>query len=91
MVGNCGETPGKVTDKLLVVYPNPANNFVNLNSFKDFKEVEIYNTLGNRCFQQTLFSKEAIQINVSSFQAGMYFVRVHFTDGNTASEKFIIQ
>lgn len=89
MVGNCGGSIDEV-DEILSIYPNPANGIIHLNSVKDFKEIEIYNTMGKLCFKKNIYSKEEISINISALQAGMYLIRVGFTDGNIASGKFTV-
>lgn len=91
MVGNCGEVPGEETDEILAIYPNPATEVISINSIKDFKQIEIYNTLGNLCFRQDFYSKEVMKLNISSFNPGVYILRAYFTDGNVTSKKFIIR
>jgi hypothetical protein len=90
MVGNCDGNVYDETDEILAIYPNPATDEIYLNSEKDFKEIEIYNTLGKLCFKQRIYSKDAIKLNISSFQPGMYIARALFTDGNLSTKKFVI-
>ncbi|MCF8372610.1 MAG: T9SS type A sorting domain-containing protein [Bacteroidales bacterium] len=58
----------------LMIYPNPACNKINIKSFKNIEELEIYNlqgqlmqTVGNSIQQQS--------IDVSQFLPGTYFLR----------------
>lgn len=69
-----------------VLYPNPVNDILNIQSALDIKSVEILNING----QKVLSSKQK-QINVSHLPAGMYMVRIQDVDNNTATKKIIIK
>jgi hypothetical protein len=63
------------------VYPNPANNFIRIkNAGREF-DVTIFNAVG----QQILYSRDLEQINISTLENGLYFVRV---DSKTSIETF---
>lgn len=57
----------------LNIYPNPADNFIQLSFAQQVNtfEVEILNTLG----ETLLKTKNQIRIDVSSLQAGVYFLK----------------
>ena len=69
-----------------VLYPNPVNDVLNIQTGLDIKTVEILNING----QQVLSSAQK-QINVSNLPAGIYMVRIQDVDNNVATKKIIIK
>lgn len=72
-------------EKSLMVYPNPANDYLNVEG--DMTSVEVYNTVG-----QCLMSKQVngdTKIDLSGFNNGIYFLRV-FNNGEMAIRKFSV-
>lgn len=68
------------------IYPNPANDLLNIQMEKELKLATIYTVLGN----QVLSSTDK-QINVSSLSSGNYFVRIEAVDGAVTTQKIIIK
>jgi hypothetical protein len=72
-------------EKSLKVYPNPANEYLNVEG--EMTMVEVYNTVG-----QCLMSKQVngdTKIDLSGFNNGIYFLRVH-NNGDMAVRKFSV-
>ena len=67
-----------------VVYPNPAENYVMIESIKE-AEVSIYSINGQMVSSQTI-NEGTNTIDVSSLKAGMYFMKV-----NESMIKFIVK
>lgn len=64
-------------DNELALYPNPATNQLSLtNSQLSIKEIEIYNTVGEKVLSQKPTAKNQQQINVSELAPGIYFVKL---------------
>jgi hypothetical protein len=76
---------------LIWIIPNPSGSTANLN-FSDFKSddvtISIHNLLNarvfNRAYDLRSSSNRTIPINVSSYDEGLYFVRV--TDNTTGKD-----
>lgn len=68
------------------IYPNPANDLLNIQMEKELKLATIYTVIGS----QVLSSTEK-QINVSSLSSGSYFVRIEAVDGAVTTQKIIIK
>ncbi|MCK5906556.1 MAG: lamin tail domain-containing protein [Flavobacteriales bacterium] len=94
-------TPGAQNDQALSIninevselsiYPNPVSfgSFVLTTSSMGTKEVSIYNVLGSQVFRQN-FNSSKLEVNISNFDSGMYFVRV--VEGkNISVNKLVIQ
>jgi len=75
----------------LSIYPNPVNygSFVLTTSGIGNKEILIYNVLGSQVFRQT-FTSNKLEVNTSSLDTGMYFVRV-VEGANVTVNKLVIQ
>jgi hypothetical protein len=85
------EARTKGTDSVidgLTVYPNPNNTgkLYITTSANDSKKVEIYDVLGKKVVDTTLFSKE---LNVSNLKQGVYILKIKEGEA-TATRKLII-
>lgn len=65
------------------IYPNPAQNILNIASADEVENVDIYNMLG-----QKVMSSQSAQINISNLSNGMYIVNVR-TNAGTVTSKFV--
>ena len=70
------------------IYPNPANNVLNITSNENINRVEVFNMMG-----QMVGAYEAndvnTQINTSSFANGVYTVKIA-TENGTSTKKFTV-
>ncbi len=72
----------------LNVYPNPANDFLNVVSLGSTNTIiEIKNSLG-QLVHQSLTDDEQATINIQKLKSGIYFLSVK-TDKRTISKKFV--
>ena len=72
----------------LTVYPNPAKDYIKINSFENFKNsiLYIYNSFGQQ-MRMEKFSGNIININ---YPAGIYILKI-VNDKKTITGKFLIQ
>ncbi|MDR3046407.1 MAG: fibronectin type III domain-containing protein [Bacteroidales bacterium] len=76
------------------LYPNPANNLLNIEFSNDFTQIELINLLGETIavIDQINFSTLSYQrkasIDVATYPTGVYFVRLHSKEG-FVTKKFI--
>ncbi len=61
----------------VIVYPNPANDVLNVDLGEEMSDVVIYNSLGQE-IRRMENASGTVQVNLEGMSAGMYFVR---TDG----------
>lgn len=73
-----------VKQDILLIYPNPLNNLLNIESNDKIRSVEVSNNLG----QSILKAGEANQVDVSNLSAGIYFIKVNSEKGKS-TQKFI--
>jgi hypothetical protein len=60
----------------LVVYPNPANDVLNIQAATRISHIEIFNVLGQKLKEQTL-DNTSNQIDISMIRSGNYFVKIY--------------
>jgi len=71
------------------LYPNPASEIVTIQSYTIINSIQIINIMGQEVFSSHA-NGEKLNINITNFNAGLYFVRVH-TDYGVQNAKFIIE
>lgn len=70
----------------VTLYPNPANDVLNVEMTNEVQLVEIYNIQG-----QKVVTSNQKQINVSDLSSGMYMVKVQDSENAIATKKVIIK
>lgn len=80
-----------VTRNIFEVYPNPAQSVLNisLNNNTKVSSILISDITGRQLIAQTEVKAATLALNISSLNAGVYFVRV-IQDSKTYSRKFTI-
>ncbi len=58
------------------VYPNPANDFVMIESIQDIRSIEITNSMGQLVNSVKAVEMSQYRINTSSLSAGIYFIQI---------------
>jgi len=71
------------------MYPNPANNVLNIDSMINVEKVEIYNIIGKQVLTSDGFSNST-EINISTLNTGIYLVKLKGENNSTAIKKLIL-
>lgn len=81
-----------VNENSLRIYPNPTSGSVTLETDEDIivRSISIFNVLGENTEANSEISSTSIRIDVSTFPAGVYFVRVELND-KVLTGKFVKQ
>ena len=58
-----------------LIYPNPANDFINIKSTDEINKVKIFNYVGQKVYENNVNTKYFI-INTSSYKAGIYIIKL---------------
>jgi len=82
-----GTSVGENAAKSFKVYPNPANSTIFVEG-ENVKTVEVYNSLGQNV--ATVEGSAKTTVDVTSFDNGVYFVKVVANDGTVMTEKVAI-
>jgi len=88
LAGLISDGVDEVTEGELAIYPNPATGLITVKGVP-MKEIEVYNTLGQRVKKETCRGS-AIQLDVASLAAGVYVLRVIDDAMNAHSHRVII-
>ena len=70
-----------------MVYPNPAQNVLNIKGINTLKEVTLYDLTGKLVLKNTDLSSNTIDL--SNLKVGIYMVRIIDEFGNTSSQKIM--
>jgi hypothetical protein len=68
------------------LYPNPANDVVNIVSSNDIKSIEVINYVGQTIYKNNSVNLKITKLDVASFNSGVYFVRITTTEGIKTSK-----
>lgn len=71
------------------MFPNPANNELNLSASRNIENVAVFNMLGQKVLEQQVGANSQA-INVSNLKTGAYLMQVT-ADGQTGTYKFVKQ
>jgi len=92
----CGEQPILITvgikeiENSFSIYPNPANDALNMQFTVPVKSVKILNDMGSVVYTNEKVNQNGVlQVNVSTFEPGIYFVQV-MTEKGTATKKVTV-
>jgi hypothetical protein len=88
-VGNQLSTPDNEVLDRIVIFPNPTDSFLYLQSTLTIKSYEIYDILGQKILSNVVISDRSA-IDISSLQVGNYFIKI-LTNQGTSFERFIKQ
>ena len=69
------------------IYPNPANNYLNIDTNENINEISIYNVVGVMVYSEQNFNGT---IDLSNFNNGVYFIRIS-TEKGDITKRFIKQ
>ncbi|UKN01973.1 T9SS type A sorting domain-containing protein [Paracrocinitomix mangrovi] len=86
--GNCYLNIG-ISDEEKVdfsIFPNPASEFLQINSSQPIKTVSLYSLDGKKCLETS-----SNYLNISQFSAGQYLIQIEWTNGQFSRELVIIE
>lgn len=71
----------------IMIYPNPANHILNIQSMANMDRIEVLDVFG-KIVKSLPLAARGIQLDVSGFSSGMYFLKIH-TEYGIKTEKWI--
>jgi hypothetical protein len=77
-------------DHQISVYPNPADDFINILSANSVARIEIISLLGQVMISETT-EAPSYKIDISGLELGLYVVKVLTKDGNTHFRKILVR
>ena len=76
-------------EKIINIYPNPANTVFTITSGQDISAVKVMNPLGQIIYRSS-FTQQKVELDCSSFANGIYFTEIS-SDKKIVTVKIIIQ
>ena len=73
----------------MLVYPNPAYNYVNVQSNLAIDRLSIYNHIG-QAVAEVYVNGQSARVNTSNLESGVYFIRIETANGYT-TQKLVIE
>jgi hypothetical protein len=73
--------------------PNPTNGLLNISSKNDFEKIELLSLTGQVLLSETVSEKHlpiTIGIQLQNFADGIYFVKVSYSNGLSATKKIVV-
>ncbi len=78
---------GNISESNINIFPNPATEFISINSTTELQSFEIVDLTGKVVFSDYLTNS---QINVNNIENGVYFIKLYDNKGVAKTEKLII-
>lgn len=75
-------------DNNVSVYPNPANNVLNVNATSNISSVEVYTIAGQKVAGFTADGMQTV-VNTSNLSNGMYIIKIN-TENGVVNQKFTV-
>ena len=69
----------------LIIYPNPANNWVTVDINEPIKKVRFYNTVG----QQLKTKLEGNKLNLAAMPSGLLFIQIEGESGRVITKRIV--
>ena len=73
----------------MTIYPNPAGDKLHIDAANGMEKLVISNIVGQEIQTIDDINSASVEINVSSFETGIYFITVHGMNNGVATRKFI--
>ncbi|MFC2101542.1 choice-of-anchor J domain-containing protein, partial [Bacteroidota bacterium] len=75
-----GIDPPEAKEVGIRLFPNPAHEFLNIQSVSELVSVQVFNTVGQEVYTSQA-SGNSMQINTQSLEAGLYIVQIQTRNG----------
>ncbi|MCF8235973.1 MAG: T9SS type A sorting domain-containing protein, partial [Bacteroidales bacterium] len=69
------------TNSSVSVYPNPAQDLVNIESTFDISKLTVMNYVGQTVAELKKVEAAVVRLNTASYEDGVYFIKVETTEG----------
>ena len=87
---NASSNPIFNGDHQINVYPNPADDFINILSTNPVARIEIISLLGQVIISENT-EAQSYKLDISELNLGLYVVKVLTKDGNTHFKKILVR
>ena len=71
----------------VLIYPIPAQNYLNISSAKQINKIEIYTLDSKKVMEKLIKNSNEYVLNINNLKQGNYIAIIYFVDGTKASYK----
>ncbi|WP_068473310.1 Ig-like domain-containing protein [Saccharicrinis aurantiacus] len=75
----------------IIIYPNPSSDVVNIKNTINVSSYTILNATGTKVAFKEIADCNSIEIPVSAYSTGSYFVKLQYVDGSVNTKKIVIK
>jgi hypothetical protein len=77
--------------KKVNIFPNPANDIININSnVSEIKSIDIFTIEGRKVYSNLIIEKEnSFEINIQDLSKGIFIVSIEFLNGEIETQRFV--
>lgn len=79
----------ELDDDMYVIYPNPTKDMLTIEG-DSMRQITVFNTMGQTVMAFECDNDEVVNIDVESFSAGVYFIRIFGDEGSVVTQKISI-
>ncbi len=76
-------------DTLVRIYPNPTNDDINIASTQSIQSLKIWGTTGDVLLNDENINARQVRVSVKDYPAGIYFISIIYSSGNTIVYKLL--
>lgn len=73
------------------IYPNPTQDFINIESRVNFDKVEVYSLTGKKLNVVNFDNQRVGQVDISNLSSGIYFIKIHTNENQVTTRKIMKQ
>jgi hypothetical protein len=73
----------------ILIYPNPASNYLNINNIHNMQFIEIQTVTGIKLWSSRINSEESLLVPLSGFKDGIYIISILGSGGKRYSSRFL--
>jgi len=86
---NCSDISVASINSKIKIYPNPANQVVNINSVNIIENINVYSVIGQKVLSFNNLNTNTYEINIKNLIKGVYFIEVIDKVNNKTLKKLI--
>lgn len=87
--GTATLTTELVSEKLVLIYPNPVKDELHIEGNIFFNTVEVFNMLGQKVLATQTDLTDSMRLDTKNLISGQYIVKITGADGNLTTKQFV--
>jgi hypothetical protein len=80
--------------KTIKIYPNPSQGLINISNIQtaNVNRIEVYSILGSLVYNQNILRNSSnISLDLKALNSGIYLLKIKTADGNSLTQKLILE